>query len=188
MDHPDVTPVPGTPALLLGAFDLGALGYVVEEFFASGTATCYTPTAAFGIDGRWPVIPSGTADYTTRVVVLKPADQERFNGTALVEWLNVSGGIDAPAVWFMAHREIVRAGYAYVAVSVQEVGVQGGGASLGFDMSLKSQDPKRYGTLSHPGDAFSYDIFSQVGRLIRDRELLGQLKPEYLVALGESQS
>ena len=51
-----------------------------------------------------------------------------FNGTVLVEWLNVSGGIDAPALWFMAHREIVREGYAYVAVSAQQVGVEGGRA------------------------------------------------------------
>jgi hypothetical protein len=110
----------------------------------------------------------------------------------LVEWLNVSGGIDAPAVWFMAHREIVRSGYAYVGVSAQQVGVQGGGANLmGIDMSLKSQNPTRYAPLSHPDDAFSYDIFSRVGRLIRDTErtdLLGELHPQHVVALGESQS
>ena len=75
-------------------------------------------------------MPSGTADYTTRIVVLTPADRAQFNGTVLVEWLNVSGGIDAPAVWMMAHREIVRAGYAYVAVSAQRVGVQGGASML----------------------------------------------------------
>jgi len=102
------------------------LGYVAEEFFVSGTATSYTPAAELGPDGRWDVTPSGTADYTTRVVVLTPADRARFNGTVLVEWLNVSGGIDAPAVWMMAHREILRAGYAHVAISAQKVGVDGG--------------------------------------------------------------
>ena len=55
-----------------------------------------------------------------------PIDVTKFNGTVLVEWLNVSGGIDTPAVWMMAHREIARAGYAYVAVSAQKVGVDGG--------------------------------------------------------------
>ena len=92
-----------------------------------------------------------------------------FNGTVIVEWLNVSGGIDAPAVWFMAHREITRAGYAYVAVSAQQVGVEGGVSLVGADMSLKAQDPERYSRLHHPGDTFSYDIYSQVGRLIRER-------------------
>jgi Alpha/beta hydrolase domain len=190
MDHPVVTPVPGKPALLLGAFDIGALGYEVKEFFVAGTASRYAPTAELGPDGRWPVTPSGTADFTTRMVALTPTDPPKFNGTVLVEWLNVSGGIDAPAVWFMAHREIVRAGYAYVGVSAQQVGVQGGANLMGIDMSLKSQNPERYAPLSHPGDAFSYDIFSQVGRLVRSAEgaVLGDLRPQHVVALGESQS
>ena len=72
----------------------------------------------------------GTADYTTRMVVLTPTDAAKFNGTVIVEWLNVSGGVDAPALWFMAHREIVREGYAYVVVSAQQVGVEGGVSML----------------------------------------------------------
>jgi len=186
-DPPLAAPAPGKPLLLLGAFDIGALGYVAEEFFVSGTAFSYTPAAELGPDGRWSVTPSGTAEYTTRIVVLTPADPAHFNGTALVEWLNVSGGIDAPAVWMMAHREILRAGYAYVAVSAQRVGVEGGASLLGFDMSLKSQDPERYAALRHPGDAFAYDIFSQTGELVRNG-LLGDLRVRHMIAVGESQS
>ena len=85
----------------------------------------------------------------------------------LVEWLNVSGGIDAPAVWMMAHREVLRAGYAYVTVSAQKVGVDGGASLMGIDMSLKAQDATRYASLSHPGDAYAYDMFSQVGGLLK---------------------
>src|ERR1700742_2074075 len=153
-ESPLVTPVPGKPALLLGGYEIGDLGYVAEEFFLSGTASSYTPTGELSSDGAWQVTPHGAQDYTTRIVVLTPADRSRFNGTVLVEWLNVSGGIDAPAVWMMAHREIVRAGYGYVAVSAQKVGVDGGASMLGMDMSLKSQDPTRYASLGHPGDAF----------------------------------
>ncbi|HET7667279.1 MAG TPA: alpha/beta hydrolase domain-containing protein, partial [Mycobacterium sp.] len=149
-----ITSVPGKPNLLLGAYDLATLGYGAEEFFVSGTARSYAPP--------------GSADYTTRIAVLLPTDTAEFNGTAIVEWLNVSAGIDAPAVWFMAHREIVRAGYAYVAVSAQHVGVEGGDNLLGFNMSLKAQDPERYSRLHHPGDAFAYDIYTQVSRLVRD--------------------
>jgi hypothetical protein len=121
-------------------------------------------------------------------VVLTPADRTRFNGTVLVEWLNVSGGIDAPAVWMMAHREILRAGYTYVTVSAQKVGVDGGVSLTGIDMSLKSQDPARYAPLSHPGDAFCYDIFSQAGELVRADGVLDGLRPERVIAVGESQS
>ena len=158
-----ITPVPGKPNLLLGAYDLATLGYGAEEFFVSGSASSYSSEE--------------TADYTTRIVVLRPTDEAGFNGTVIVEWLNVSGGIDAPAVWFMAHREIARAGFAYVAVSAQQVGIQGGASLVGADMSLKAQDPERYSRLHHPGDAFSYDIYSQVGRLLRDGAVDG-LDPE----------
>jgi hypothetical protein len=171
-----VTPVPGTPNLLLGAFDVGSVGYGVEEFFVSGAATSYTHQP-------------DDAEFTTRIVVLTPTDQSRFSGTVVVEWLNVSGGIDAPAVWFMAHRELVRAGHAYVAVSAQRVGIEGG-ASLGMDMSLKTLNAERYSGLHHPGDAYAYDVFSQVGGLVRERagDVLGSLRPEAVVAVGESQS
>jgi len=186
-----VAPVPGKPALLLGAFEIASLGYVAEEFFISGPASSYSSATELGPDGRWNVMPSDSADFTTRMVVLTPADRAQFNGTVLVEWLNVSGGIDAPAVWMMAHREIVRAGYAYVAVSAQRVGVEGGMNLMGMDMSLKNQHPQRYDSLHHPGDAFCYDIFSQAGRIVRDGQrngVLRELRAEHVVALGESQS
>ena len=166
-------PVGGKPNLLLGSYEADALGYRAEEFFVSGTASSHTADAQ--------------ADYTTRVVVLTPTDHAVFNGTIIVEWLNVSGGIDAPAVWFMAHREIARQGYAYVAVSAQRVGVEGGASLVGADMSLKAQDPERYSRLRHPGDAYAYDIFSQVGSLVRNG-LLGGLAPKAVLAVGESQS
>ena len=178
-----VASAPGRPLLLLGAFELADVGYLAEEFFVSGTAHSYAPAG-------------GVADYTTRMVALTPADPADFNGTVLVEWLNVSAGIDAPAVWMMAHREIVRSGYAYVAVSAQRVGVEGGASMLGMDMSLKTQDPARYASLRHPGDEFSYDVFSHVGALIADSgqdagqdvDVLRGLSPDRLIGVGESQS
>ena len=185
------TPAPGKPALLLGAFDIASVGYVAEEFFISGTASSYSSAAKLSPGGRWSVTPSGAADFTTRIVSLTPADRARFNGTVLVEWLNVSGGIDAPAVWMMAHREMLRAGYGYVAVSAQRVGIEGGVNMMGIDMSLKNQNPERYSSLHHPGDAYSYDIFSQAGRLVRDGQrddILRGLRAEHIIALGESQS
>lgn len=172
---PSVTPIPGKPNLLLGAYDLATVGYGAEEFFVSGTARSYSDTVA------------SEEDYTTRIVVMSPEDAAKSNGTVIVEWLNVSGGIDAPAVWFMAHREIARSGYTYVAVSVQQVGIEGGASLVGAEMSLKAQDPQRYRELHHPGDPFAYDIFTQIGRLIREGAV-GRLHPETILAVGESQS
>ncbi len=51
-------------------------------------------------------------------------------------------------------------------------------------------DAVRYANLSHPGDSYSYDIFSQAGQAIRDNAptILSGLKPRHLIAIGESQS
>lgn len=166
-----VSSLPGRPNLLLGAYELATLGYGAEEFVISGTARSYATDE--------------TADYTTRIVVCRPKGV--FNGTAVVEWLNVSGGIDAPAVWLMAHREIARAGYAYVAVSAQYVGVEGGDNLIGIDMSLKAQDRERYSQLNHPGDQFAYDIYTQIGRLVSEGGI-DRLQPKAVLAVGESQS
>ena len=54
---------------------------------------------------------------------------------------------------------------------------------------LKAIDPARYGSLSHPGDGFSFDIFTQVARAVRGgAPAMGGLSPKHVVAIGESQS
>jgi hypothetical protein len=78
-------------------------------------------------------------------------------------------------------------------VSAQELGVTstGGGDFGDAAVGLRAWDPERYGDLSHPGDAWSYDIFSQVGAVLRSeagRTALGDLVPEHVLADGESQS
>lgn len=190
LTNPVVTAAPGVPALALGGFDLGALGYTVEEFFVRGEARSYALAEAAGPDGRWTASPATGAAYATRLVAVRPADVARFNGAVVVEWLNVSGGADGAADWLMAHRELIRSGYAWIGVSAQKVGVEGGSSLGGFD-PLKTADPARYGDLDHPGDAFSFDIFSQAGRLARNEgpvAILGPLAPQRLIAAGESQS
>jgi len=188
-----VVAVPGPPALLLSGFDLAPLGLTTDEFFISGTASSYKPAAASATDEQWNAVPAETAPYTTRIVVVKPTDPKKFNGTVVVEWLNVSAGADSSPDWNAAHRELIRSGYAYVAVSAQKVGVEGGTSVMNSPMAkpLKTANPERYGRLSHPGDAFSYDIYSQAGRLLRSPDaakILGQLVAKHVIAAGESQS
>lgn len=191
-EEPEVVPMPGRPTFVLGSYDITALGYTMNEFSVAGTAMSYKSAGEVGSDGQWNVTPAGTAPYATRIVVLRPSDPRKFNGTVVVEWMNVSGGLDVPVDWMTTHRELARGGYAYVGVSAQKVGIEGGGFSLGPGTSpLKVADPARYGKLAHPGDAFSYDIFSQVGRLLRSgqaAEILGHLTAERIIAIGESQS
>jgi hypothetical protein len=79
-------------------FDLASVGYMEEEFFLEGTANAYSPAAGSTLtsDGKWTLEPSSQAPYTTRVVVSRPIDDRDFNGTVVVEWLNVSGGANQP--------------------------------------------------------------------------------------------
>src|SRR5262249_19053444 len=131
-----------------------------------------------------------TSAYRTRILVRRPANAAHFNGTVVVEWLNVSGGLDASPDWTYLHTFLIREGFAWVGVSAQQLGVEGGFSPLGLDLSLKSQNPQRYGSLMHPGDSFSYDIFSQVAAAVRGAAdtTLGGLRAKRVIAAGESQS
>jgi len=187
-----IRPIPGDPALLLARYDLASVGLAVREFCLSGRATAFGLASRARPDGDWHAKPASTAGFSTRLVVLRPEDPARFNGTAIVEWLNVTAGQDMPIFWLASHREIVRKGYAYVAVSAQRAGIDGDSGALQLgDGNLRNQDPVRYAGLSHPGDAYAYDIFSRAGEAIRGAAangILDGLVPQRIVAAGESQS
>jgi hypothetical protein len=156
-------------ALMASFFDLGVYGYVEQEFTVEGTATAYTQT------------PQLTAPYRTRVIVRRPLDPQRFNGTVYVEWLNVTGGVSLDPDWAVGQRELLRSGYAYVGVDAQAAGVA----------ALKAWDPVRYATLVHPSDDFSFSIYAQVAQAIdapSGIDLLGGLPVQRVLATGESQS
>jgi hypothetical protein len=90
------------------AFDLASVGYAQSEFFVEGTASAYSPSSPLMTDGRWSVAVSSEAAYTTRIVVNRPVRPRDFNGTVVVEWLNVSGGADAAPDWIHMHDELIR--------------------------------------------------------------------------------
>jgi hypothetical protein len=178
-------------------------GYVQEEFLIGGTATSFasddTPD-----DGFWTATPAEEAEYRTRVIVRRPAPAEDFSGTVLLEWFNVSA-IEASPDWAYLSKEIGREGHIHIGVSAQSQGVEGDETILdvGVDAEtsaeldavadpsgLRNIDPERYGALSHPGDAYAFDIFSQVGRAATESpdEVLGGLQPQQVLAMGQSQS
>jgi Alpha/beta hydrolase domain len=179
------TALPGSPTHDYPFFssdkDLAANGYVEEEYIIRGRANRYNITS----------LATGTAiddhPYVTRVVVRRPADAKRFNGTAIVEWDNVTNNFDAENVWFWDSQYFIRSGYIWVGVSAQKLGVE----------YLHKWNSNRYGTLdvtdhgAVTDDALSYDIFSQVGAVLRHPgsvNVLGGLRPGRIIATGESQS
>jgi hypothetical protein len=188
--------VPGTAShnyiFFASNHDLASHGYVEEEFFIKGTATTYKT----GGTATAPVLASGQP-YYTRIVVRRPINAKRFNGTAIVEWANVSNFFDAENVWFYDWEDMMRAGYVWVGVSPQTVGID----------ALKKWNPQRYGQFdvgkvvagdlgaNKPGapdaDAMSFDIFTQAGEALKHPgsiDPLHGLKPKLFLAAGESQA
>jgi hypothetical protein len=165
-------------------FDLARVGYEQAEYALSGRVRAFGPSG-----GGVSVVEE--ADVRTRLVVYRPSDPAAFSGTVVVEWLNVSGGLDAAPIWLCAHRELARRGAAWVGVSAQRLGINGGTGVLDMPASpLVDLDPERYGSLVVPGDRFSYDIFSMAGAVARTGHgtILDGLEIERVLAVGESQS
>jgi hypothetical protein len=164
-----------------------AFGYVEEEFFIEGTANVYdTPPLATGS-----IVSSGHP-YKTRIVVRRPLKPQRFNGTVVLEWQNVTAGYDIDASWVGGNAaHLMREGYVWVGVSAQRVGVHEPGTGL------RDWSPVRYGTLDVTDggtildDALCYDIFSQAAQAIMNPvavDPLNGLQPERILASGASQS
>ncbi len=171
-------------------------GIEEHEYVAIGTATDYKAPSPLSPDGVWTFTPGTTAAYRTRVVVRRPAQASAASGTAVVEWLNVSSGLDANPDYASAAEEITRKGHIWVGVSAQLIGVSGGPVLVkvpGVDgilgKGLKALVPDRYGSLEHPGDGYAFDIYTQVARAVRaGGPVTGGVTPQVVLAAGESQS
>lgn len=156
--------------------DLAGAGYVEQEFYLTGEADGYATDGTLVATG----IP-----YRTRIIVRRPASPAQFNGTVLMEWQNVTAGYDLDALWDGTH--VMRAGYAWIGVSAQRVGVD----------HLRGWSPTRYGSLDVTGagiyvtDQLSYDIFAQAAAAVRNpdgTDPMGGLNVERILAIGASQS
>jgi hypothetical protein len=152
--------------------DLRHWGYLEEEYFLSGEARSFDA----GVD---------PATYTTRMIVRRPADPRRFNGTVIVEWNNVTAQHDQTPDWFWARPMVLREGYAYAIVSAQQAG------HCCAPLSLVTADPLRYARMDHPGDTYAYDIFSQAVKALRAPAGVDPMdgqRPRHVLAAGHSQS
>jgi hypothetical protein len=149
-------------------------GYVVEEFFFSGTGNIYeyTPTGVRIVEPCPPALAQGCTDipYTTRMVVKRPKNRRAFSGTVVIEPLNPSAGFDIAGVWDRSRDYFVRNGDVFIGFTSKSVVVN----------ALKTQfDPTRYAPLHWtyqpptPGsnngayDGITFDIAAQVGALIK---------------------
>ena len=170
--------------------DLERLGYEEEEYFLSGSACRYRPASGtvFGPDGLWSAEPAGEAPFTTRLLIYRPRDKARFNGTVILTWNNVTAGYE---LFGTDSLELFEGGFALVCVSAQKAGIEG---LPPVRQGLRQWDGERYGALSVPSDDYSFDVFTQAARAVgpdRDRQgidPMAGLDVQRVVAQGASQS
>jgi alpha/beta hydrolase family protein len=164
-------------------WSLNEYGYDQAEYFISGTAKAY------GTNER-------PAPYKVRIQVMRPIDPRRASGAAIVEWSNVTAQYEIPLGWVWSHPYVMTSGDVYVMVGAQEVGVCDNKSpdpklEVCSPTSLKGWDPARYSSLHHPGDDYSFDIYSQAIQAIlhpRRTNPVAGLVIRHVIGYGQSQS
>lgn len=186
---------PGTPEERSTPFiawfgDLSEVGYEEEEYLISGGANVYeyVDNDAQSTD-VW--IRDVEVPYTSRILVRKPTNPKKFNGTVYVEILNPTAGWDGDAVWGMNHEYLQREGAVYVGLTSKPV-------ALNFLRDSWGQDPfpprnnSRYATLEMPFFGQVWDMLSELGALLKTKNdpnnPLTGMRVKRLIMGGYSQS
>jgi len=151
------------------AVDLAALGWVEEEYLVSGSASVYD----WEDQTRIGVI-TADAPYATRLLLRRPADPARFNGTVVVELLNDARVYDWAFLWALSSTYFVEQGVVWVGITHTPQAAE----------ALKTFDAVRYAGVGFPNprpdetcgpqnttspfeEGLQWDIFSQVGALLK---------------------
>lgn len=165
--------------------------YVEEEFFIEGAATLFSyahnpplgPTDIVAIEEDVP--------YKTRIIVRRPADAQRFNGTVVVEWWNSTAGFDTAPAWDPSAEYFAREGIIYVGVTNSTTSLAfltTGCRVLGF---LPPSCGARYASLSLPENGLAFEMMSQIATLLKsdraENPIPGSYQVERLFHVGESQ-
>lgn len=181
--NPIITPATGGRGQASGGlrYDVTQFGYQEKEYLFEGTAKTYPPAD----------LPD--APYRSRMIVWTPTDPSRFNGTTVVEWAEVSdfGKYELTIEVNYQAPMLEEKGFAFVLVSAERRGICDTDANGCVPTSLKAVDPQRYGSLEHPGDAYSFDIFNQAMQAIKHPQgsaPLGTLESRIIIAEGFQRS
>jgi hypothetical protein len=158
-------------------YELAPFGYEEQELFVSGTARNAAGTAA---------------PYTTRMIVTRPSAPARFNGVVLLDWVNVTAQFENAVDTMLTREMLMREGFAFVHVSAQAAGL-----CCLPGLTPQMWDPVRYAALDHPGDDWSFDMFTQIARAFEVPPPDGEIDPmgsvgvaavSAVLAAGQSQS
>jgi hypothetical protein len=176
----------------LPALDLKAAGYVEEEYLVSGAANVYD-----WAEDRTIAVRSASAPYTTRILVRRPAQRSRFSGAVIVEPMYPARRWDWSMIWGYTHESIIERGDAWVGITIPAsiAGLQRFNPTRYADLSFKNPAPGMPcpaapgGTASTNEDGLRWDMYSQVGALLKssaaNRPLAGfRVEAIYMTSQG----
>ena len=166
--------------------DLPARGYIEDEFFVTGLANVYDWAEDGGISVR-----SENAQYTTRILVRRPADSARSSGSAWVELGNNARRYDWGFSWSLSYEHFIESGDTWVGITYASAAIDALGQ---FDpvryrsLAFENPDPQpcgRGGNVSTSEDGLRWDMLSQVGALLKSESgPLGEFRIERVYAMS----
>lgn len=147
---------------------LRPFGYVEEEYFVAGVADAFRH-ADSGVEPFQPDLP-----YTTRIVVRRPAESDRFSGVVFFEAFHPTGGVTF--TWPTLSNYLMARGDVYVAVGLGDANKGWSGSPqhpesqhpVGQHEVTKWFDPVRYEALHWPEEeGIRFDVMGDIGRKLR---------------------
>ena len=195
---PAITPIPGERIFTGALQDLAAVGYAEREYAVTvADPKVYSYIGSTTRVKARPAPRSPKGAYRSRILVRAPQDPADFNGRVLVEMMNTTTMVDLDVAWEQAHEYLIREGWAYVGITVQQTGINA--------LQRFNRQPKRYTGLglnlmtpqaardSQNGardPSLAWDLTSQVGALLESgvpSSPLAGYDIETLLLTGQSQ-
>jgi hypothetical protein len=183
--------------------NLAKHGYVEKEYLLSGESNVYD----WSPKGKFKTTVLRTGDYTTRMLVRRPKNMDKWSGKVNVEIINMTAGYDWTAIWSALWQRTIRDHDVYVGITSKPNVLDG----------MKQFDAERYAELSWdnplppekqacgllPGEegydpnqsrlyenGLAWDMFTQTGRLLKSKSKQNPLgaRAKQVILSGESQS
>lgn len=167
---PSIEAIPGSTIFTGALQKLESRGYLEREY----TVTVTDPQVYSYVDESTQTTaqPAPESTYRSRFIVRMPSDAAKFNGRVLVEMMNTTAMVDLDIAWQQAHDYLMREGWAYVGVTVQQTGIR---ALSGFkrqpdrykNLGLNLLTPSASADLTNGvrDPSLAWDLTSQVGAL-----------------------
>ena len=171
---PAIAPIPAGPIFTGALQDVTKRGYFEREYVV--TVTNPQVYSYVGDSTEVSVAPAPTSpqgDYRSRIIVRAPANPADFNGRVLVEMMNTTTTVDLDIAWEHSHDYLMREGWAYVAITVQQTGINALQSFTrapqryrGLGLNLRTPAAAADAAQGARDPSLAWDLTSQVGALI----------------------